>query len=266
MKLVTYARQDSEPRLGVRVGHRVLDVGAGSRVDGEPLPASMRELLLEGRGAMARVTALSKAAQANAGRFSAGMHEERTLRFLPPVPDCGRCVIVRYANGEPRADEVPPESLVGHDAPVSGASHGTPLPCKPHVAFILSRGGEKLGEDLDWRDHVAGIAFAHAFGGAAALAVGRELVTPDEAGELEELWFTATVNGHERLRRPLAAHFERLPDALAYLTRSGSLAPGDVVALELPDEQLVDIALLPGDVIETSLGRVTSLRTPVIAS
>ena len=37
------------PRLGVRVGHRVVDVEAASRVDGEPLPATLKGLLREGR-------------------------------------------------------------------------------------------------------------------------------------------------------------------------------------------------------------------------
>src|SRR5438445_395793 len=51
------------------------------------LLATMKGLLREGRGALSRVQALAKAAQSNAGRFSAAMLEERAIRFLPPVPD-----------------------------------------------------------------------------------------------------------------------------------------------------------------------------------
>jgi hypothetical protein len=55
MRLITYASgPNGLPRLGVRVGHRVLDVEAASRVDGEPLPSTMKGLLREGpRGAVA---------------------------------------------------------------------------------------------------------------------------------------------------------------------------------------------------------------------
>jgi hypothetical protein len=47
----------------VRVGHRVLDIEGASRVQGEPLPETMRGALQMGRGALARVQALAKAAQ-----------------------------------------------------------------------------------------------------------------------------------------------------------------------------------------------------------
>ena len=87
MRLVTYSVANGAPRAGVRVGHRILDIEAGSRVNGEPLPSTMRALLREGRGALARVQALAKAAQSQAGRYSGAMAEERAVRFLPPVPD-----------------------------------------------------------------------------------------------------------------------------------------------------------------------------------
>jgi hypothetical protein len=76
VRLITYAQGPGTlPRLAVRVGHRVLDIESGSRVDGE------------GRGAISRVQALAKAAQTTAGRFSGAMLEEKAIRFLPPIPD-----------------------------------------------------------------------------------------------------------------------------------------------------------------------------------
>src|SRR5258705_5857776 len=88
MRLVTYTVGPLGPaRAGVRVGHRVLDIEGASRVQGEPLPDTMRGVLQMGRGALARVQALAKAAQSGAGRYAAVMHEEKAVRFLPPVPD-----------------------------------------------------------------------------------------------------------------------------------------------------------------------------------
>src|SRR4051812_6833468 len=136
MRLVTYANPVFPgPRLGVRVGHRVLDVGAGSRVDGEPLPVSLRDLLGEGRGAIARVHALAKAAQQNAGRFSTAMFEERAVRFLPPIPDPVRFELLRLSSEDKRPDAVPPANLVGHDANVPAAGS---VSCKPHLVFVVS--------------------------------------------------------------------------------------------------------------------------------
>src|SRR6202521_5131874 len=95
MRLITYTTAPGgAPRIGVRVGHRVLDIEAASRVDGEPLPGTMKTLLREGRGALSRVQALSKAAQSNAGRFAGAMVEERAIRFLPPVPDADKFLCV----------------------------------------------------------------------------------------------------------------------------------------------------------------------------
>ena len=88
MRLVTYSvGPQPTARSGVRVGHRILDIENASRVQGEPLPSTMKALLQMGRGALARVQALAKAAQTGAGRFAAAMHEEKAIRFLPPVPD-----------------------------------------------------------------------------------------------------------------------------------------------------------------------------------
>ena len=74
----------------MRVGHRVLDIEAASRVKGEPLPSTIKALLAAGRGALSRVQALSKAAVTEARSFSHAMHEERAIRLLPPVPDADR--------------------------------------------------------------------------------------------------------------------------------------------------------------------------------
>lgn len=266
MRLVTYATSaNPEPRLGVRVGHRVLDVGNGSRVDGEPLPVSMRQLLGEGRGAIARVHALAKAAQANAGRFSLAMFEERAVRFLPPIPDPKRFDLARPLSATSKVESLSAIEMVGHDADVKLPPGGPSIACKPHLVFVVSRGGEGLDPDLDPADHVAGITFLHRFADARVAAIGPEMVTLDEVGDPEEIWVTCAVNGHERLRRAARGHLEELPGALARLSAQGALEPGDLVVLELPEEALVDIDLRPGDVVETSIGRITTLRTSVVA-
>lgn len=266
MRLVTFATSQSpEPLLGVRVGHRVLDVAAGSRVDGEPLPSSMRALLAEGRGALSRVTALAKAAQVNAGRFSSAMFEERAVRFAPPVKDPARFHIVAAREGAaPRT--VAPAAMVGHDAPLVLAMNAAPIACKPHLGFVLSRGGEGLDASLEPLDHVAGITFVHAFDGSGVVAVGPELVTPDEAGDPDEARLVCSVNGREVFRRAVAPYWTHLGAALEALSATEPLTPGDLVAIELQDEALVDVSLRPGDVVETCIGRLGALRTPIVAA
>ncbi len=270
MRLVTYFPASSSaqptPRLGVRVGHRVLDVEAGSRVDGEPLPSSLRALLREGRGASARVHALAKAAQVNAGRFSGAMLEERAIHFLPPVPDPARFELVRMAGGAPGVTSLLSQRLVGHAAQVARASPDSQLSCKPHLVFVIGRPARKLDSDAEPLDYVAGITFLHEFTGGPAMALGPELVTMDEAGDPDDLWFTCTVNGHQRIRRSASGPIAMLPEVLAFLTASAPLEPGDMVAIEPVEEDLVDLVVQPGDVVESSIGRVTTLRTAIIGT
>lgn len=268
MRLVTYSPVSSSasptPRLGVRVGHRVLDVEMGSRVDGEPLPSSLRALLREGRGASARVHALAKAAQVNAGRYSGAMLEERAIHFLPPVPDPGRFELVRMGSGAPEVTSLASHKLVGHAAQVARGPQQLQLSCKPHLVFVIGRLARKLDADAEPFDYVAGVTFLHELTGAPAMALGPELVTLDEAGDPDDLWFTCTVNGHQRIRRSANGPLGALAEVLALLTANAPLEPGDMVAIELADEDLVDLVAQPGDVVESSIGRVTTLRTTIV--
>src|SRR4051812_26914670 len=139
MRLVTFTPNTAEaaPRAGVRVGHRVLDIEAASRVDGEPLPRTMKELLRAGRGALSRTAALAKAAQVSAGRYSGAMYEERAVRFLPPVPDPDKFVCV-----EKQADKVTgfakgASTLVGQDAKVQKTPAAGHLDVETELVFVI---------------------------------------------------------------------------------------------------------------------------------
>lgn len=272
MRLITYAQgPGTPPRLAVRVGHRVLDIESGSRVDGEPLPSTMKGLLREGRGAISRVQALAKAAQATAGRFSGAMLEEKAIRFLPPIPDPAK---LRSAGVNQRArfeelksnglmGEMPGElagfekaelALVGHNARVAKPATMTRLDYEPELVFVIGRRGLRLGDDVEAVDYVAGVTLLldfvdrdnqksssdsgvpywqakHAPGFAV---LGPELVTLDEVEDLDDLWMTCSVNGEERLRVSTAEQLWHIEDMLAAFSRGGALEPGDMIASGVP--------------------------------
>src|SRR5688500_11455830 len=151
MRLITYSTvANPAARLAVRVGNRVLDVEAASRVDGEPLPNSMKGLLREGRGAISRVQALAKAAQSSAGRFSSAMFEERAIRFLPPVPDPDNFICVGRSqggdadgkNGTELPGKItgfakPGSALVGHNSKVARPAGVAQLDYQPELVFVI---------------------------------------------------------------------------------------------------------------------------------
>jgi 2-keto-4-pentenoate hydratase/2-oxohepta-3-ene-1,7-dioic acid hydratase in catechol pathway len=271
MRLVTFTSATTTPRIGVRVGHRVLDIEAASRVDGEPLPSSMKALLREGRGKLSRVQALAKAAQSQAGRFSGAMFEERAIRFLPPVPDPDKflCVGKNYRahleelKKHDLIKEMPEEvtgfvklnsSLVGHEAKIVKPAEVAHLDYEPELVFVIGRRALGVSPDDDPWDYVAGVTILNdltdrdmqkrevASGSRFWTSknapgfgpVGPEIVTIDEIADPYDLWLTCSVNGEERMRVNTRDQIWKMNDILAHFSRTIPLEPGDMFSTGAP--------------------------------
>ena len=272
MRLVTCPAANCPPRIGVRVGHRVLDIEAASRVDGEPLPATMKSLLREGRGKLSRVQALAKAAQAQAGRFSGAMHEERAIRFLPPVPDLDKflCVGKNYRahleelKKHDLIKEMPEEvtgfvklhsCLTGHEAKVVKPAVVTHLDYEPELVFVIGRrvlGFDKANDDpwdyvvgvtvlndltdrdMQKREVASGSRFWTSKNAPGFGPVGPEIVTLDEIADPYDLWMVCTVNGEERMRVNTRDQIWKMGDILEHFSRTIPLEPGDMFATGAP--------------------------------
>lgn len=272
MRLITYASgPNGLARLGVRVGHRVLDVEAASRVDGEPLPSTMKGLFREGRGALSRVRALAKAAQSSAGRFSSAMLEEKAIRFLPPLPDPDRFLRMEGDNRSHR--EEPGCALVGHNAKVARPADAGSLDCGPRLVFVVGRHALGASVDDDAMDYIAGVTVLTDLLDPAAQqtdapglgAIGPEIVTIDEIGDPYDLWVTCEVNGEERLRVNSGGQMRSMMAILEHLSRTTALEPGDLVVAGT-GEDAGAVAIKPGDVIDCSIEGLTTLRTTIAPS
>lgn len=251
MRLITYASgPNGPPRLGVRVGHRVLDVEAASRVDGEPLPSTMKGLLREGRGALSRVQALAKAAQSSAGRYSTAMLEEKAIRFLPPVPDAEQFLGV---DGGKRA------ALVGHNAKVATVELAD---CEPALVFVIGRRASGVTDDHDAMDYVVGVTVMN------GLAIGPELVTLDEIGDPDDLWITCEVNGEQRMRMNTGDQPRKMSEILEQYSSASALEPGDMFSTggAVRNTAAEASPLKPGDVVECAIEGITTLRTTIAAA
>jgi len=272
MRLVTFSpRPEGYPRAGVRVGHRILDIEAGSRVDGEPLPRSMKELLRAGRGALSRVAAIAKAARTNAGRFSGAMYEEGAVLWHPPVPDPDKflCVGKNYRahleelKKHDLIKEMPEEvtgfvklqsSLVGHEAKVAKPAAVARLDYEPELVFVIGRRTSGFSDDSEWTDHVVGVTILNdltdrdmqkrevASGSRFWTAknapgfgpVGPEIITLDEIEDAYDLWMVCTVNGEERMRVNTGDQIWKMDDILKHFSRTMVLEPGDMFSTGAP--------------------------------
>jgi len=271
MRLVTFTSAGSAPRVGVRVGHRVLDIEAASRVNGEPLPSTMRALLREGRGAMSRVQALAKAAQSRAGPYSGAMFEERAIRFLPPVPDPDKflCVGKNYRahleelKKHDLIKEMPEEvtgfvkltsCLTGHDTKVVKPAAVARLDYEPELVFVIGKRALGVKKTDDPWDYVAGVTvlndltdrdmqkrevasgsrFWTSKNAPGFGPVGPEIVTLDEIADPYDLWMVCTVNGEERMRVNTRDQIWRMNDILEHFSRTIPLEPGDCFSTGAP--------------------------------
>ena len=264
MRLITYTSGPAgPPRIGVRVGHRVLDIESASRVEGQPLPAGMKALLAQGRGALSRVQALAKAAQSSAGRYSGAMVEERAIRFMPPLADANRFVRVANnfdARGEkasrPRIVEVDASRLLGHNGKAVPRADGA-SDAFPEVVFVV---GREI-KDIDADD-----AFECAWGVTVlgpGGTLGPEIVTLDEVGDPEDLWITCSVNGEETMRWNTRDQAWKPGEVFSLASKGNALVPGDMIATGSPAARS---SLKPGDVVECAIQGVTTLRVVMSAT
>src|ERR1700687_5825479 len=306
MRLITYSSgPNASLRIGVRVGHRVLDIDLASRVDGEPLPANRKALLREGRGALSRVQALARAAQLNAGRFASALVEERAIRFLPPVPDADHLLGV-MRNYPARVDEQssdPRPSIAGepttfvklnlpfggHNARVARPGGVVRLDCQPELVFVIGKAASNVSTD-DAQEYVVGVTLlgrltngdlpqAEPGDSPHALAIdtlgfgllGPEIVTMDEIIDPYDLWLTCAVNGEERMRVNTREQIWQLADILAHFSRSVAIEPGDLLSTGTPGYASLDtprakkVFLSPGDVVDCAIEGLTSLRATIVA-
>jgi 2-keto-4-pentenoate hydratase/2-oxohepta-3-ene-1,7-dioic acid hydratase in catechol pathway len=273
MRLVTYSSgAQGLPRSGVRVGHRILDIESASRVQGEPLPSSIKGLLAMGRGALSRVQALSKAAQTDAGRFSGALHEEKQVRFLPPVPDPDKflCVGKNYRahleelKKHDLIKEMPEEvtgfvkvnsCLVGHDARVAKPEGVARLDYEPELVFVIGKRavGVKADDedvmdyavgvtvlndltdrDMQKREVASGSRFWTSKNAPGFGPLGPEIITMDEIADPYDLWMVCAVNGEERMRVNTRDQIWRLPQILEHFSRTMPIEPGDMFSTGAP--------------------------------
>lgn len=272
MRLITYVPAKGEtPRIGVRVGHRVLDIEAASRVDGEPLPNTMKTLLREGRGALSRVQALARKAQSEAGRFKEALCEEGAIKFLPPIPDADKflCVGKNYRahleelKRNELIKEMPNEvtgfvklnsCLVGHNAKVAKPAAVAHLDYEPELVFVIGRRALGFSRDDDAMDYVVGVTLLNdltdrdmqkrevASGSRFWTSknapgfgpLGPEIVTMDEVPDPYDLWITCAVNGEERMRVNTRDQIWKMPDILEHFSRTIPVEPGDMFSTGAP--------------------------------
>ena len=217
------------------------------------------------------------------------------LAWLPPItnPDKILCVGLNYFEHAKEAKmAVPdrpslfvrfPSSQVGHQVPVVRPRASHQFDYEAELAVIIGRPARHVREDQadevvagyacfaensvrDWQTHSRQATPGKNFERSGAF--GPWLVTPDEAGPVEDMDVIGRLNGREMQRDRAANMIFSVPQQIAYITTFTTLLPGDVIVTGTPAgvgfTRNPPVWLVPGDRFEVEISGVGLLSNEVI--
>jgi 2-keto-4-pentenoate hydratase/2-oxohepta-3-ene-1,7-dioic acid hydratase in catechol pathway len=279
MRLVSY-HGDHGVCAGVQIVERVLDAGA---LLGE-MPMGVRRLLEEGR--LPELAELSQVED--------DVEPANVTRLLPPVPDPDKivCIGLNYRSHAAEAGIDPPEqptffakfrnALAPDRATIALPAASEKVDYEAEVAFVIGRrcaevdpedaldavAGYMLLNDLSARD----LQFAtpqwmpgKVFDGSAPC--GPALVTPDEAGQPDDISFTLELNGERMQDASTSDLIFSVAELVARLSRWMTLEPGDIVSTGTPagvgSVREPRVWLKPGDELVIDSPTLGELQTSI---
>lgn len=276
MRLLSFVREGT-PSFGILTDRGVIDLGR--RLETAPTL----------KAALADWEALAEFCQEKPD------YSIDDVDLLPPVPDAGRilCVGLNYKShiaetGRDRPDfpilfHRYPDSLVGAGATLVRPRASHKFDFEGELAFVIGRGGRHIPEE-EAEAHIAGYAcfndgsirdyqrhtsqFLPGKNFWRSGAFGPWLVTPDEAGPLEQLRLSTRLNGAEVQAAKLDDLLFGVPQLIAYISRIMPLNPGDVVATGTTGGvgafRDPPLWMKPGDLVEVEIDRLGVLRNAVV--
>ena len=272
MRLLTYAPPGGgSARVGARLGERVLDLAAAAKIATRHVPATMKALLHAGDIGMGGAREVLKLAEADGKKFAGAFHDERTIRYYPPVPDLDKflCVGKNYRahleelKKNDLIREMPEEvtgfvklhsCLTGHRERVVKPTVVEHLDYEPELVFVIGKRALGVRKTDDWRPYIVGVTvlndltdrdmqkrevasgsrFWTSKNAPGFGPVGPEIVTLDEIPDAYDLWMVCKVNGEQRMRVNTREQIWKMNDILAHFSRTIPLEPGDMFATGAP--------------------------------
>jgi 2-keto-4-pentenoate hydratase/2-oxohepta-3-ene-1,7-dioic acid hydratase in catechol pathway len=275
MRLVSYDAGDG-PAVGVRV-------------DGAVAPTGYRDMVAfvgDGERALER-----------ARRAAAGSERVSSPRLLAPVPRPGKMLFcgVNYAShAEENPDAVMPSepfffskmasAVVGPGEPIVLPSPETHGDYEVELAAVIGRPARRVRRE-DALAHVFGYTVVNDVSARdvqfrdAQITLGKnadtfcpmgpELLTADEAPEPGAFHVVTRVNGEERQRSGTDAWLFGLDELIAFVSRTITLEPGDLVTTGTPAGVAAFRTpppwLRPGDEVSVEVEEIGALVNPVVA-
>jgi 2,4-diketo-3-deoxy-L-fuconate hydrolase len=259
-------------------------VGVGiQRQDGSVLPAGSTDLA-EALRLGQQISAVDGAAPVT------------VTRLLAPLARPGKilCCGVNYASHK---DENPtavlptepfffsklPSALIGPDDEIVKPDPATQLDYEVELALVIGKRAKHLSEaealsvifgytilndvsarDVQFKDNQISLGK----GADTYCPLGPAVVTADELPDPQALTVSTHVNGQQRQHEKTSEMLFPVASLLAYLTRTVTLEPGDIVSTGTPGGVGYFMAaglLEPGDQVEMEITGIGRLANPVVA-
>lgn len=283
MRLLTYD-DGSGPQAGVQLGEEIVPVAALHTHGG-----SVRGLLhaLDGD----ELAELGRRAHDADARIAIS-----AVRLLAPVPDPEKivCLGLNYRDHAAEAgQEIPAapmwfakfaNSLIGAGEPILlPPAHGEHVDYEAELAVVIGRAATRVSAE----QALSYVAGAMPFNDVSARDLqfqnplwtsgkaidtfapcGPALVTLDEAGDLQALALRTRVNGETLQEGTTADQIFAVAEVIAWLSRTMTLLPGDIVATGTPAGVGASKGrfLRDGDTVEVEIDGLGSLVNPVRAA
>lgn len=301
MKLATYRHGIEAPaRLGVIVNGQMVDVGRLGKSKDVRLPTSMLGMIDAGRAghtalqslvneiddmppvgtstAIENVTFLAPIPKPRKNIFGIGLnyteHVAESAKSLDTSADLPR---------EPVLFSKPPTAVIGQGDPIRhNADMTQQLDWEVELAAVIGKRatrveregaldyvfGYSVMNDVSARDNRRSGQWIFSKGMDSFAPFGPVIVTADEIPDPQTLDLWLTVNGVEKQRSNTAYMLFKIDELIADISTGITLEPGDIIATGTPagvgagrDPQEW---LWPGDVVETTVDGIGTLRNHVI--
>jgi 2-keto-4-pentenoate hydratase/2-oxohepta-3-ene-1,7-dioic acid hydratase in catechol pathway len=284
MRLVSFQTNDRQIRTGgVRAG-ALIDLAATD----SKIPTSMRELLGYGDA----IWPLVKAAIERGSPISS-----KDIKILAPVPDPQKIfgIGLNYADhARETGKEIPTEPIIFNKLPTAVRANGdnivvpkltNKVDYEAELVVIIGKAGRNIpreqamqyvagytcGNDVsarDWQAHKPGGQWLLGKSFDSFAPFGPELVTPDEAGDVNNLRIQSRIDGTTMQDSTTAQLIFDIPYLINYISGCVTLMPGDVIFTGTPPGVGVarkpPVYLQPGQTVEVEIDRIGLLSNPVV--
>lgn len=284
MRLVTFYSDQDTPRLGAVRGDHVVDLAAAD----PSLPTSLLALLQAGDAAVARAARVAEEAAAS--------RPLAATRLAAPIPWPSKVLAIgrNYkAHAAETGSDLPTSPIVFPKFTTSISGPGAPITWDSSVINQIDYEGElcvvvgktaKGVTGANALDYVAGymcgndvsardLQFAN--GGQWGLGkspdtfcpLGPWLVTKDEIPNPNALGIRTYLNGQVMQESNTENMIFDVPTIIAFITRTMTLLPGDVIMTGTPDgvgmARKPQVWLKPGDTVVIEIDGIGRLENPV---